>query len=130
MRIHAHSRHLLTSAGTVALVLALCGCVSTTTPAEKSEITGSVSAAPTAPPKQRSEAEWRREAESLGERYRADPSNADVAIQYALALRGMGQRSQAAAVLEQASIQNPDNQALLGAYGRALADIGNYSQAL
>jgi Flp pilus assembly protein TadD len=33
-------------------------------------------------------------------------------------------------VLEQASIQNPQNRALLGAYGRALADVGNYSQAL
>ena len=42
----------------------------------------------------------------------------------------MGQRAQAAAVLEQASIHNPKNTAVLGAYGRALADIGNYGQAL
>ena len=33
-------------------------------------------------------------------------------------------------MLEQAAIHNPDNQALLGAYGRALADNGNYKQAL
>src|SRR5262249_53588482 len=33
-------------------------------------------------------------------------------------------------VLQQASMANPNNTALLGAYGRALADVGNYSQAL
>ena len=33
-------------------------------------------------------------------------------------------------MLEQASIHNPHNQAVLGAYGRALADAGNYEQAL
>ena len=37
---------------------------------------------------------------------------------------------QAVAVLEQASLQNPKHMGLLGAYGRALADIGNYKQAL
>ena len=42
----------------------------------------------------------------------------------------IGQRSQAVAVLEQASIQNPKHMGLLGAYGRALADVGNYKQAL
>ena len=55
---------------------------------------------------------------------------ADAAIRYAQALRAIGQRAQAAAVLEQAAIHNPKNTALLGAYGRALADIGNYKQAL
>lgn len=126
MRNHAHSGRLLSSAGAIALVLALCGCASTP-PAEKSETTGSIS---TTPPKQRSEAEWRREADALSERYRADPNDAENAMQYAQALRGIGQRAQAAAVLEQASIQNPQNQTLLGFYGRALADVGNYSQAL
>ncbi len=42
----------------------------------------------------------------------------------------LGQRAQAVAVLEQASIQNPKNMQLLGAYGRALADVGNSRQAL
>src|SRR5262249_31144077 len=41
-----------------------------------------------------------------------------------------GQRSQAVAVLEEATLRNPDNKVLLGAYGRALADVGNYNQAL
>ena len=33
-------------------------------------------------------------------------------------------------MLEQAALQNPKNSALLGAYGRALADVGSYNQAL
>ena len=33
-------------------------------------------------------------------------------------------------MLEQAAIHNPDNMPLLGAYGRALADAGNFKQAL
>jgi Flp pilus assembly protein TadD len=127
--IHVQNGHLYASVGALALALALGGCASS--PAtDKAETTGSISTAPSTPPKQLSEAEWRREAEALGERYRADPSNADVAIQYAQALRSIGQRSQAVAVLEQTSIQNPQNQALLGHYGRALADVGNYGQAL
>jgi Flp pilus assembly protein TadD len=76
------------------------------------------------------DADWRREVQTLGERYRANPRDADLAIRYAHALRAIGQRAQAAAVLEQASIQNPHNKALLGAYGRALADTGNFKQAL
>jgi len=39
-------------------------------------------------------------------------------------LRAIGQRAQAAAVLEQAALSNQDNRVLLGAYGRALADNG------
>jgi Flp pilus assembly protein TadD len=50
-------------------------------------------------------------------------------LQYAKALRATGQRSQAVAVLEQASILHPDNKALLAGYGRALADNGNFQLA-
>src|SRR5207244_1583502 len=49
---------------------------------------------------------------------------------YAQSLRANGQRSQAVAVLEQASIHNPKHMGVLGAYGRALADVGNFQQAL
>src|SRR4051812_18160651 len=65
-----------------------------------------------------------------GERYRTDPRDPVVAVNYAQALRAIGQRAQAVAVLEQASINNPSNTELLGAYGRALADAGNHEQAL
>src|SRR4029077_16117449 len=55
--------------------------------------------------------------------------NAAVAISYGQVLRANGQRAQAAAVLEQATIANPGNKAILAAYGRALADNGNFQQA-
>ena len=45
-------------------------------------------------------------------------------------LRATDQRAQAVAVLEQASIRTPQNMALRGAYGRALADAGQFPQAL
>lgn len=72
----------------------------------------------------------RTQATAWGERYRADPKDPVAAINYAQALRALGQRAQAASVLEQASILHPRNMELLGAYGRALADAGNYQQAL
>jgi Flp pilus assembly protein TadD len=70
----------------------------------------------------------RRAAEIYGERYRANPRDAEAALGYGQALRATGQRAQAAAVLEQATIAHPGNKTLLAAYGRALADNGN-SQA-
>ena len=78
----------------------------------------------------RSEAEWRGDAQALGEKFRADPRDPDTAIRYARALRATGQRTQAAAVLETAALHNPNNKPLLGAYGRALADTGSFKQAL
>jgi len=101
---------------------ALAGCKTT----GSSDTTGSISS-PAAP---RSDADWRRDSEALGERFRANPRDADNAIRYAQALRATDQRAQAAAVLETAALHNPDNRALLGAYGRALADVGNFKQAL
>lgn len=72
----------------------------------------------------------RQASETWGERYRANPKDPAAAINYAQALRGLGQRAQAVAVLEQAAIHNASNMELLGAYGRALADVGNHEQAL
>lgn len=89
-----------------------------------SETTGSIAAAP------RSEADWRRDMQLYGDRYRANPHDPETAVHYAQALRAVGQRAQAAAVLEQAAIHNPQNRSVLGAYGRALADNGSYQQAL
>jgi Flp pilus assembly protein TadD len=70
----------------------------------------------------------RRAVEVYGERYRANPKDAEAALGYGQALRATGQRAQAAAVLEQATIAHPGNKTLLAAYGRVLADSGN-SQA-
>jgi len=110
-----------------ALAAAVAGCA-TTRPlsgAADPGTTGSV-ASEGAP----ADGDWRREVQAAGEVYKAGPGNAEAAMRYARALRAIGQRAQAAAVLEQASIRNPKNTAVLGAYGRALADTGNYSQAL
>jgi Flp pilus assembly protein TadD len=89
------------------------------------DITGSLaSKSDTAAP-----ADPRRAAEAYGERYRANPKDAEAALGYGQALRATGQRAQAAAVLEQASMAHPGNKQLLAAYGRALADNGNFQLA-
>ena len=108
---------------TVTLIAAaLAGCKTTSSV----DTTGSVSSVPAA----RSEAEWRGDAQALGDKFRADPRDPETAIRYARALRATGQRTQAAAVLETAALHNPNNRPLLGAYGRALADAGSLKQAL
>jgi Flp pilus assembly protein TadD len=71
----------------------------------------------------------RRAVEFYGERYRANPKDVEAAIGYGQALRTTGQRAQAVAMLEQATIANPGNRPLLAAYGRALADNGNAQAA-
>jgi Flp pilus assembly protein TadD len=98
------------------------GCVTT----GSTETTGSTASAATP----RTDADWRRESEAQGARYRANLGNPEAALAYARALHALGQRTQAVSVLQQASMHNPTNMALLGAYGRALADVGNYDQAL
>lgn len=109
-------RYLRSAAVAAMFAVTLCGCQTT------SDITGSLS------PRADS-SDPRRVAELAGERYRANPKDAEAALAYGQALRVTGQRSQAAAVLEQASIANPGNRALLAAYGRALADNGDFQTA-
>lgn len=120
--MHRSSVRLLASAALL-MALAASGCSSTS--GSWPESTGSVGASTP-----RTEAEWRKDMEHWGARYRDNPRDANVAIRYAQALRAVGQRAQAAAVLEQAAISNPQDRAVLGAYGRALADNGSYKQAL
>ena len=91
-----------------------------------SDVTGSISGKPAASP----DSDPHHAVEVAGERYRAEPKNAEAALAYGQALRAAGQRSQAAAMLEQATIANPGDKALLAAYGRALVDNGNFQQAL
>ena len=115
------ARFLTSAAVTAILAASLGGCQT------MSDITGSLTSSS---PKAQAAApeDPRRAAEVYGERYRANPKDTEAAIGYGQALRATGQRAQAAAVLEQATIANPGNKALLAAYGRALADNGN-SQA-
>jgi Flp pilus assembly protein TadD len=115
------ARFLASAAMTAILAVGLGGCQTAGMP----DITGSLGAKAEARP----DADPRRAAEVYGERYRANPKDADAALGYGQALRASGQRSQAVAVLEQATIAHPGNKALLAGYGRALADNCNFQQA-
>jgi Flp pilus assembly protein TadD len=122
--MHRPPARLLASIAVLSAFLAAGGCA--TTPGGSADVTGSIETASTP----RTEADWRKEMAVWGERYRASPGDPEAAIRYAQALRAIGQRAQAAAVLEQAAIRNPNDRAVLGAYGRALADNGSYRDAL
>src|SRR3984893_9543906 len=120
MRQQSSLARLLASAAVAAiLAVGLGGCQT------MSDITGSLTSKTEASP----DTDPRRAVDVYGERYRANPKDADVALAYGQALRAAGQRAQAVAVLEQATIAHPGNKALLGAFGRALADNGNFQQA-
>jgi Flp pilus assembly protein TadD len=128
------SRLFATTALAGLFALALAGCQTTGSGGLPGMFAGSSNSSQDAtaaiPPTRHSEAEWRREADQWGERYRANPGDTNIALAYAQALRALGQRAQAASVLEQASLRDPNNKAVLGAYGRALADNGQFGQAL
>ncbi|OKO79683.1 tetratricopeptide repeat protein [Bradyrhizobium sp. NAS96.2] len=111
------TRHLASAALVALLAAGLGGCQT------MSDVTGSIASRPDPAPD-----DPRRAVELYGERYRKNPKDVDAAIAYGQALRMTGQRSQACAVLEQATLASPGSKPLLAAYGRALADNGN-SQA-
>jgi Flp pilus assembly protein TadD len=115
------TKRFTATASSAILVFGLCSCQT----AGMSDITGSLgdnteASRATGP---------RHEAEGYGDRFRASPKDADAALQYGKALRAAGQRSQAVAVLEQATIADPGNKLLLAGYGRALADNGDFQEA-
>ncbi len=112
------ARLLASAAVSAVLAASLGGCQT------MSDVTGSLTSSKTSAVPE----DPRQAVDIYGERYRANPKDADAALAYGQALRATGQRAQAAAVLEQATIANPGNKALIAGYGRALADNGN-SQA-
>src|SRR3982751_6093055 len=114
------ARLFVSAAATAILAASLGGCQT------MADITGSITPAK---PEATADTGPRRAAEVYGERYRANPKDADAALRYGQALRATAQRAQAVAVLEQATIANPGNKALLATYGRALADNGSFKQA-
>jgi Flp pilus assembly protein TadD len=116
----SQSKTRLLASATVLAALMLGGC-------QTAQIATTGAVAETAP---RSETEWRQEAQIWGDRYRKNPADVEAGVRFAQALRSSGQRTQAVAVLEQISINNPRNTVVLGAYGRALADTGAFAQAL
>jgi Flp pilus assembly protein TadD len=122
MRQQSSLVRLLASVAVTAILAAgLGGCQT------MSDVTGSLASksAPTPAP----DSDPHRAVDVYGERYRADPKNAEAALAYGQALRATGQRSQAVAVLEQATLAHPGDKSLMAGYGRALADNGNFQQA-
>ncbi|MDO8878329.1 MAG: tetratricopeptide repeat protein [Pseudolabrys sp.] len=122
-RLARKARFLAAAALVTLLALPVAGCKTTS-----DDITGSIGGGSAAT--LRTDAEWRQSLDVWGARYRAKPDDAEAAMTYARGLRATDQRAQAVAVLEQASIRNPNNMAVLGAYGRALAEAGDLNQAL
>jgi Flp pilus assembly protein TadD len=120
MRQQPYLARLLSSVALIAVIAAgLGGCQT------MSDVTGSLGLRSQPQPP----ATPQRAVDVYGERYHANPKDADAAVGYGQALRANGQREQAVAVLEQATLANPSNKAVLAAYGRALADNGNFKLA-
>jgi len=115
------SRFLASAAVAAMLAAGLGGCQT------MSDVAGALTATKSEPAP--ADNDPQRLVEYYGDRYRANPKDADAALAYGTALRANGQRAQAAAVLEQACIAHPGDKALLAGWGRALADVGNFQQA-
>jgi Flp pilus assembly protein TadD len=120
------ARFLMSAATSVILAAALAGCQTT---ARAPDVTGSIGGSAGSRADVSPDVAAHSPIDVLGDRYRANPKDADAALKYGQALRANGQYAQAAAVLEAATLVNPGNKQLLAAYGRALADNGNFQQA-
>ncbi len=111
---------LLRTAGAgICLAIGLAGCVS------NGDVTGSIG--PAALPAQ--PAALRSYADEWGQRYETEPTNKEIALRYATALRALDRYPQAVAVLETVAIKYPYDKAVLAAYGKALADVGRLKEA-
>jgi len=112
------------AAGWVALALAaapLGGCETF------GDVTGSIPEAHQEFPTD--EASLRDYAERWGKIYDQDPGEKLASINYARALRGLTRYTEEAAVMQAAAVKAPKDFEVLGAYGRALADVGQLLQA-
>ena len=117
------ARLVATAAVTTILASSLAGCKT----AGMSDVTGSIGSRAEAPSP--SPVDQARGIDAYGERFRANPKDPEAALRYGQALRANGQRAQAVAVFEQATMNNPGNKALMAGYGRALADTGAFQRA-
>ena len=107
----------------VALALPVGACQSVTPTA----LTDSFSNRPPPPPTE--EAALRAYAENMAPRYAANPTDKTIALHYATALRGLGQRAQAVAIIQGLAVKQPHDMEVLAAYGKALADAGRLQEA-
>ncbi len=91
------------------------------------DVTGSI--AGTQQPLPTNEADLRAYADTWGKRYDSNPGEKVASINYARALRALTRYSEAAAVMQAAAVKAPKDFEVLGAYGKALADSGQFEQA-
>jgi Flp pilus assembly protein TadD len=112
------------AAGWLLLALAaapLAGCNSF------GDITGSIGGASQTLP--RDEPSLRAYADKWSKIYDQHPGEKVASINYARALRALTRYTEAAAVMQAAAVKAPKDFEVLGAYGKALADVGQYLQA-
>jgi Flp pilus assembly protein TadD len=88
------------------------------------DVTGSLGSQP-----QQSEDQWRAQVDALAQRYQANPNNRIAILQYARALRALGQQAQALAILQRGVLAGGEDNEMLGLYGRTLADAGQFKEA-
>ncbi|MGD0562386.1 MAG: tetratricopeptide repeat protein [Roseiarcus sp.] len=91
------------------------------------DVTGSIAGTQQVLPT--NEADLRAYAEDWGKRYDRNPGEKIASINYARALRALTRYSEAAAVMQAAAVKSPRDFEVLGAYGKALADSGQFEQA-
>src|SRR5271154_363001 len=94
---------------------------------DMSDVTGSIARPEQALPT--NEADLRAYADDCGKRYDRDPGAKVASINYARALRALTRYSEAVAVMQAAAVKAPRDYEVLGAYGKALADAGQFEQA-
>jgi len=113
--------------GAVALAALLIGAGPLAGCRDFGDMTGSI--ASTRQPLPTDEAALRAYANDWGKRYDSNPGEKVASINYARALRGLTRYSEAAAVMQAAAVKAPQDFEVLGAYGKALADAGQFAQA-
>ncbi|SEQ61652.1 Flp pilus assembly protein TadD, contains TPR repeats [Faunimonas pinastri] len=70
------------------------------------------------------------EVQKWGAAYSRDPKSKEAELNYAAALRAVGQTGQAVALMRKAVIYHPEDREVLADFGKALADDGEFPEAL
>jgi Flp pilus assembly protein TadD len=110
-------RTLVSAIAVTLLSVSLAGCLRDKDVAAPADGTGSQDA-------------LRAQADSWSRRYSANPGEKTASLGYARVLTALDQKGQAAAVLQAAAVKSSKDEEVLAAYGKALVDTGDYSQAL
>lgn len=111
------------AAACLAIAIALTGCKGT----RLADVTGSITTTDNAMPT--NDADLRAWSENWGKKFEANPADKAAAINFARGLRALARNDQAVAVMRQAAIKAPEDLEIIGAYGKALADAGQFSEA-